>query len=234
MNVMTCRNCGAGLEADRIDSSLAVATCGHCGSLHEMPNAMADTSVQAGSVGSSSKSKRIDVALPSRFDVQKTETSLQVTWAVGGIFHGVVLTLMAAGFAYAALSSGMFFLLGGSLGLLYLAVVRTVNKRRIRVDRSSLQVAQGPMPWPGARTIDASDIEQLFATEHETRSESGEQDSKEIHISKHYRLSANTRSKGRVTILGGLRDPLQALWLEQEIEQVLGLSDRRVAGEHVL
>ena len=233
---MICRNCGAGLEAERIDSSLGIITCSHCGSLHDFPaDHVHPPSAEAASDTPSvpkAKLERKEVALPRKYKHRRTAGGMEVTWPVGGLFPGLVLVVIAAGFAYVSLTSGMYPLLIASAGILYFAAVQAFNKRRIRVDRARLQVTQGPLPWLGSRKLDASNIEQLFSTEHESRVKKGNDSDTRIEIRKHYRLSANTRDGARETILSGLGDPLQALWLEQEIERALGIGDKRVAGEH--
>lgn len=237
MNAMICRNCGAGLEADNIDSSLGVVTCAHCGGLHSIPGAKLDTRADYSTAGQDKDSVRakrtkpenINITLPSRFKVQRSDSSMEVTWAAGRVFHGIVLTIMAVGVIHAALSSGTPLLLLLSAALFYYALVRVFNKHCIRVDSARLQVTQGPLPWPGARKLDSRDVKQLFATEHKTKVENSD---KRTRIRKYYRLSANTHGDGRVTILNGLGDPLQVLWLEQEIERLLGISDKQVTGEY--
>ena len=164
----------------------------------------------------------------------ETQAAWEITWPAGGLFPGLVLSIFAGVFAYVAVTSGMLFLLIASAWFLYFAATRAFNNHRIRVDAARLEVAQGPLPWPGARKLDASDIVQLYATEQESRSETNNGGNRKVNVRKHYRLLANTRSRGRVKILSGLNDPLQALWLEQEIERLLGIIDKRVAGEHVL
>ncbi len=230
---MICRNCGAGLEAHRIDTSLGVVTCSHCGSLHDIPGDSVEQT--SGSTASKPvpKVQRHEVALPSRFKLRRSAGGMEVTWSAGGPLHGLVLSVMAVAVAYAALNSGVLPLLVASAGLLYYAAVRSFNKHRIRVDGASLRVSHGPLPWPGSRKLDASDIEQLYAMEHESRVETGSEGNRTTQVRKFYRLSANTRSSGRVTILNGLSDPHQALWLEQEIERLLSIDDKRVAGEYV-
>jgi len=73
--------------------------------------------------------------------------------------------------------------------------------------------------------LNTSDIEQLFSTQYEVRQETGPDDERRVEYRKYYKLSASTRSKGQVTLLRGLSDPLQAMWLEQEIERSLGIRD---------
>lgn len=238
MNAMICRNCGAGLEADRIDTSLGMVTCSHCGGLHDIPRAGigTDTTPESTSGTPIPRKQRSEVALPSRFKVRKGSGSMEVSWATGGLFPGLVLFLMASATVHMAVSSGMYFLLIASAGLYYLAAAKALNKHRIRVDSAHLQVAQGPLPWRGGRKLAASDIEQLYATEHTVRiqdqNSDNEQQSNTTRVRKHYGLSANSRKDGRVTILKGLHDPNQALWLEQELERLLGIADKHVTGSY--
>ncbi len=236
VNAMICRNCGAGLEADKIDRSLRVITCSHCGGMHDMP----DESVQhsAGvqnsinSKTSSPKLERQEVPLPNRFKVNRTPQGLEITWRVGRLLEGLVLLIVAGGFTYVAMMQGLYFLIAVSVGLVYTAAVRTFNEHRIRTGSNSLQVTQGPLPWLGARKLDVSDIAQLFSTEYETRIQTGGDGDRRTEVHKRYYLSAQTKAQKRVKLLSGLADPLQALWLEQEIERSLGIRDERVAGEH--
>lgn len=228
---MTCRNCGAGLTAGRIDTDLGVVTCNHCGSLHDLPDLPAASVSSAAAPQRYQRRPRLEVDLPNRFTVDKKPGSMQVTWPAGGAFQAVVLAVMTAGFAYAAISSGFHVLLLACIAFVYMAAVRLINTHRVRVDTARLEVVQGPLPWPGSRRINVSDIEQLFSTEHEVRTETGEGSDRRVQVRKHYRLSAKTKTQGRVTVLKGLSDPLQALWLEQEIEALLGIDDKAVAGE---
>lgn len=230
---MICRNCGAGLEIQGINTSLGVVTCSHCGSLHDIPNDSAERSSGSSNVSAiAKKSVRREVALPRRFKVRRTSGGMEIIKSAGGIFPGIVLSVIAAAFAHVAVTSGMWILLIASVGLFYFAAVRAFNELRIRVDGARLEITQGPLPSPGTRKLDSSDILQLYATAHESRQETGSGSDRRVNVRKHYRLLANTKSSGRVTILGGLSDPHQALWLEQEIERLLGIVDEPVAGEY--
>lgn len=230
---MICRNCGAGLEADGIDTSLGVVTCSHCGSLHDIPDNKFNNTANSANDAPKAKPKRTEVALPSKFRVRRGARSLEVTWPAGGIFPGFILLIIAGAFAYVALTSGFLFLLVASVGLFYFAAVQGFNENRIRVNEAHLEVTQGPLPKPGSHKLDASDIVQLYSTEHKSRAHAEKGGQQTVNVQTHYRLMANTHKNGRIRILSGLGDPHQALWLEQEIEGLLGIVDTSVAGEHV-
>lgn len=232
---MICRNCGAGLVADKIDTSLGIITCSHCGSMHELSENLRKPYSEAESADASSpKQERQEVALPKQFKAHRTASGMEITWPVGGIAQGLILLIIAAGFTYVALTQGMYFLIIAVVGLLYFAAVRTFNEHRIRTDSTSLQVKQGPLPWPGGVKLNVSDIEQLFSIEYETQHEIGNDSERRVEIQKYYQLTARTRTDQRVKLLRGLSDPLQALWLEQEIERSLGIRNKHVAGEHLV
>lgn len=234
MNAITCRSCGAGLEAGRIDSDLGVVTCSHCGSLHELPQSMGGKADSATGSGNASGRSRAEVGLPERFDVKRGASSLEVSWPVGQAIQGVVLLVIAGAFLYVAVTSGHLILLPVVLAIIYFAAVRAFNRNRVRVDAARVDVSQGPLPWPGAQKLDASSIEQLFVSEHESRVETGSDGDRRVEIRRHYRLSAATTDKRRVVLLSDPGGALQGLWLEQEIERVLGIGDKAVAGSHTL
>ena len=172
---MTCRNCGANLEAARIERSLGIVTCAHCGSLHEL----ARRTSGGGAAGATSRDPDahgagaadegtgpaadpgaavrgptpVPVSMPSSFDVRRGEGSLQVRWPKGRKAGAVVLFLIGLGWGGAAASSGLIFLVPVALAILYAAVVRGVNRTTLRVDGSRVRVMQGPLPWPGARDV---------------------------------------------------------------------------------
>lgn len=231
LNAQNCRNCGAGLEADRIDQTLRIVSCGHCGSMHDLPSSSVERSANDANT-SQPKLERQEVALPEQFKVHRSGAGIEITWPVGGMFQGIVLLVIAAAFSYVAVTEGMYFLIAASVALVYFAAVRAFNHHQIRTNSTDLRVTQGPLPWFGTRKFKSADIQQLFSVEYEIRTEQGSDNERRTVVRKNYKLLANTSAKNRATLLKGLADPLQALWLEQEIERALGIRDKRVAGEH--
>jgi hypothetical protein len=98
-----------------------------------------------------------------------------------------------------------------------------VNRTRISIESGDLIVRHGPLPWPGNRTIPTDDLTQLYCEEH-----IGSKGSRS------YSLNAMTKSaKKKISLLARLPDADQVLYLEQLLEQRLGLVDVPVAGEFV-
>lgn len=112
------------------------------------------------------------------------------------------------------------------LGLVYFTLSGFVNRTVVEAERGhALTVRHGPLPWPGAATLDAGAIAQLFVTA--TRRVDRDGDARTS-----YALAALTKDGARVPVLRTVGLPLEdALFLEQELERHLGLRDVPVAGE---
>lgn len=109
------------------------------------------------------------------------------------------------------------------IGLLYYTLAGFLNTTSIRVGRGSMNIRIGPIPWPGNKTLDTFDLEQFFCTEKIQHGKNGPNYSYEVHaVDKH-----NVQK----SIVTGLGDANQALYLEQELERFLDIEDQPVAGE---
>jgi hypothetical protein len=105
----------------------------------------------------------------------------------------------------------------------YTTVCGFVNRTRISIESGNLVVRHGPLPWPGNRTIPTEDLTQLYCEEN-----IGSKGSRS------YSLNAMTKSSTKkISLLASLPDAEQVLYLEQLLEQRLGLVDVPVAGEFV-
>jgi len=234
---MRCRNCGAALEAERLDRRLGIVTCAHCGGLHEFaraedggkgaPSPAADDARSGSSTG-----ERPLVPEPARFEVHRGDGTLQVRWRRGRKAGAVVLAGFALVWAFAAVGAGVFFLAPVSLVLLYLALLRGVNRTTLRVDARELSVRQGPLPAGRTRRLPRADITQLLARERINRTRTGSDGRGPVRVRRSYRLQALDRAGRKRLVVGGLTSPAQALWLEREIESLLGIEDVAVAGEY--
>jgi len=107
--------------------------------------------------------------------------------------------------------------------LTYSTVAHLFNATIITATRRALSIRHGPVPWIGNREIQASDIEQLYCGEKVSRGRNG--------TSASYELCALMRDGGKVKLLSGLGEREEALFIEQRVEEQLGIADARVAGE---
>ena len=129
-----------------------------------------------------------------------------------------------------ALSQGMWFMsLFGiihtavGIGLAYTVVAMFINSTAIRCQSGTIQIQHGPLPWKGNKTLNTADLQQLYVTKKVSHGKNG--------TSVTYNLEAVLKDNQRETLPKSLTDPDQALFIEQEIEQLLKIHDRPVAGE---
>jgi hypothetical protein len=83
-------------------------------------------------------------------------------------------------------------------------------------------VRHAPLPWLGSGTI--TGIRQLFSKERVHRSRHG-------YRSYSYQLHALLVGGKQRKVVSGLDEAPQVLWLEQAIEEHMGITDRPVGGE---
>lgn len=109
------------------------------------------------------------------------------------------------------------------VGLTYTALAGFYNKTTITVGMGKLTLHHSPFPWPGNRTVQASDLVQLYSEERVSRSKSGTRIT--------YQLSAISNQNKKIKLLSGLNSPDEARFFERQIEEQLGIQDRPVEGE---
>ena len=110
------------------------------------------------------------------------------------------------------------------IGITYSTLAGFFNKTFIDVNDYELSVSHGPVPWPAVHNLNSAQLEQLYSQEHISRGKNG--------ITRTYSVNAILKGDNRkVTLLSGLNKPEQALFIEQEVETHLDITDRHVPGE---
>ena len=142
------------------------------------------------------------------------------------VWNGIMVTMF-----WVALENGQHeMLLFGSvhaavgLGILYSVLMRLFNRTRITISYRDIEVRHGPFPWPGSRSIPVYELEQVYVRRVLIRTKNGTR-----HV---FRLIAVDKSDNEVVLLKSLESEDHALFIEREIETILGIKDRRVEGEH--
>jgi hypothetical protein len=108
-----------------------------------------------------------------------------------------------------------------------LSVARTMfNTTEIKADRAKLSVAIGPVPTKGSFSVPSSTLTQLFVVAKEHRHKG--------RYWKTFDVMARTRDGRELTIVGKLDNDRHATFIEQQVEKKLGITDRRVDGEHAV
>ncbi|MFC7338308.1 hypothetical protein ACFQY0_14025 [Haloferula chungangensis] len=225
---LKCKNCGSQLSPEDISPQLAAARCKHCNALFAIPTA---------APRGSEPLPRPKVPLPPGFEIHTAPNALQITrrWRSGMAWFLLFFTIFWNGFMIVwhtmALSSGMWHMsLFGiihtavGIGLAYTVAASFLNSTAIRCQPGSIQIEHGPLPWKGNLTLDTNGLQQLYVSEKINRGKNGSSTS--------YQLEAVLRDKRRKTLIKNLTDPDQALFIEQEIEELLKIRDRSVVGEY--
>ncbi len=108
------------------------------------------------------------------------------------------------------------------LNLTYYVLCRWFNCTRVRVGQGELSVRNGPLPWPGNKVVRTGDLKQLYAKEMVSRDRKG--------TSSSFEVRAITHSGRNILIVTDLESSEQALFIEQNIEQRLGIENEPVPG----
>ncbi len=109
------------------------------------------------------------------------------------------------------------------VGLTYYLIAGLVNSTTITVLNGLVKIVHGPIRVPGNREIKADALRQLYTKRIVHHSKNG--------TSTSYELRAMTADERDEKLLGGLEKQEQGLYIEQEIEKFLGITDRPIRGE---
>jgi len=109
------------------------------------------------------------------------------------------------------------------IGITYYALAGFYNKTLVLVGEGKLTIQHVPLPWPGNRVLQASDITQLYSQERVIRTRNGTQ--------LKYQLNAITHDNKKITLMSNLTAPDQVRFLEHKLEEYLGITDVPVEGE---
>ena len=222
---MNCKHCGAPLL---VVEGQKVLHCDYCGS-----NELQDASrLEAGFLQGW---QRLQIPMPKGFSVEKRNHELKITrdWFNWGVIAITFFCVVWDGFLVfwygIAISHHVWIMAAfgslhaaAGLAITYSALTGWLNETVIKVNTSRLEVTSGPLPVPGNKQLQASYIKQLYSRQKISRN-------KQTTFS--YEVHAITVDQKDETVLAGLTDSAQALYIEQEIERALGIKDQPVRGE---
>jgi hypothetical protein len=237
MNVLqlTCKSCGKPVPAEDVNLDKALAKCRICHAVFDITEV----------VGRNVRDAADDVVpKPRSFTLENWGPELVLThrWYSHGLWIAIPFVILWNGFlllffsvAIATLQdeksgpAGYFMLLFSivhaavGVGGIYAVLCGFFNRTVIRVSGGELAVRHGPIPYPGNRQILTADIKQLYCTETIHR---GKRSSRTT-----YNLLVKVKEGDKITLLSGLDDLDQGLYVEQQIEKYLGIQDKRVPGQ---
>ena len=106
-------------------------------------------------------------------------------------------------------------------GITYGVLAGFINRTVISFDRQQLSVRHGPLPWWGNRAVPIREIRQLFTKESNVKKNGAST----------YNLFYTTADGRAKKLLSGLDSPDTVVFIEQQIEGWLNISDQPVGGE---
>ncbi len=247
-----CKNCGIQLPDYDIDPYTAIGRCGSCCAVinfRDHPNfrgrVFADEEQQdeSGERPRTDGKIRMKVPMPASITVEQLGRQLRITrkwfnyscifmaffcifWDVSLItWYYFALTVYSKDpFSYTVMLLFPVLHVAVGIGLTYSTMAGFLNKTFIDVNDYELSISHGPLPWPAVHNINSAQLEQLYCQEHISRGKNG--------ITRTYSVNAILKGDNRkVTLLSGLNEPDQALFVEQEVETHLDIMDRHVPGE---
>ena len=122
----------------------------------------------------------------------------------------------------------IFIFIGACVAYFTIAIL--LNTTEIRVSNRRLTVKHGPVPVPGNVEVESSDIDQLWVEQKISTSSSSNSTSTSTSVS--YPLYLRTKDGTRKVLMRSSHDSELSLFLEQQIEDFLGIEDRAVRGEY--
>lgn len=227
---LNCVECETSIIAENINLEYYLAKCEKCHTVFDFKKQLDEA-----------PKKRAEVAMPSNIEVLRLRNELNISldwWSKDKkptflIFFTIFWNSVVSIFVLAALATGEWLMLAAisihltiGIGLVYYLLCKYFNKTTFRVTRGYLTTKHHPLPVPfyGAKDIPVSKIKQLYCKEYVAAT----QNKRPIYA---YAVYLNTKTRKEVKILKGLDTPQQALYVEQEVENFLGLIDKRIEDE---
>lgn len=229
--LLQCRACKNPLRGEDVNEALGIARCSHCHAVLDLRrgSAPAEEGVR----------KRPVVALPERFEVGNDRgMGLRISWRwfkwslIPAVFFcvvwdGFLVFWYATAFASADTPLMMILFplghLAVGIGITYSTLAGFLNTTELTVNSTNLRIKHGPLPWWGNRLIPSAELKQVFCREVTHRNKNGVSYSYTVHIQR----TNGTEQK----ILSGLAQVDQAVFIEQQLEQHLRITDVAVVGE---
>jgi hypothetical protein len=237
-DTVTCPSCGSTLREMDISRETMAGRCPACHTLIDL-HAAGMAPAAPGFVDGEYDDGRevLPVPLPARVQVQVRGRDLTIVrrWFSWGyvlllVFCVIWFGFLAAWYGLAFLSDApllfkLFPLIHVAAGVFiaYLTLAGFVNRTTLAIERDHLTVHHGPLPWPGSLDVPTLQLDQLFCTQHVSRGRNG--------TTVRYNVEALLKDGRHVKVVQGLEAREQALFIEQTLEQHLGIRNRRVRSE---
>ena len=218
----SCPQCNALISTEEASSERRLNTCPACHTLFQVD----PEQPPAGPVWP-------ELVLPKGVTVKSSADELHIVYrwfgtkhiiaGITGLFMGSVVFFIAADdiktlFIFLVCPHSWF-----SVGFIYYALTGFFNSTTIRATPNHLHVSHGPLPLWGKKQLSPQTIEQLYIKEKKRKNKNS--------TTYTYQVRVQVKDGKDKLLVKELDTPLQALYLEQELEHYLGIEDRPVPGE---
>ncbi len=230
-----CNSCRLPIPPQDINLEMAIAKCPACGEVFSFLEHL-------GSEAVASPASRLPAPKPKRFVVEEigSELTISYRWFTPVLFFMVFFCLFWDGFMVMWYSIAISQILNGqpagwamaAVGLLHLAIgigitystlASFLNRTEIKLSGGTLTVRHGPMRWSGNHTLRMDEILQFYCSDKI-------QSNRRRHW-RTYQLNVLKKDGSKVVLLSGLGEAEESLFLEERLEQKLGIAPRQVPGE---
>ena len=225
---LQCPNCGRSIAAKDVNIAKALAKCNHCDVVFNFEEQLKVPTFH-----------KPEALLPSGMEVLRLRSALEIDikWSKTNSTFLLIFTIF---WNAIVIPMGLFALMAGDwamllilsvhlsigIALLYYMLTVFLNTTYISVDSYNLSIEHRPLklPFYSNQYIPIFEIEQLFVE----RYSSGKTNGRPMYA---FALYAILKNKERIKLIKGLKVYQQALYLEQEIERFLKITDQAVEDE---
>ncbi len=225
-----CKSCDSQINAQNINIEKAIAKCTNCNAVFSIAEQVDAVDIQ---------NNREPVPMPTSITMKASGLGLPicrrwfspvfiflaffcVLWngflvfwylmAFGGDETPIIVKIFPVGHV----AVGVF--------ITYYTIAGFLNTTKLHINQNIMSIKHSPLPWFGNQTLELHNIQQLYCTNHyHTRKNGGGYYT--------YRLNAILSNGKKKKLLSGLTEPDQALYIEQEVENNLGIASRKIKGE---
>lgn len=236
-----CPDCRGTVPVEDLDLSTTLARCRSCNKVFSFGKflpAVAAPNFPASEPSSDEDLERVELPLPRGLKIDEAAGRMKITrsWFHPTILFLAFFCLFWDGFLVVwysiALTQGLWIMavfpvihVAVGIGLTYTVLLGFVNKTTFEIGHDRLKITHGPLPsWTKASDITAPTIAQLYVKRNVSHTKNGSQTN--------YELQAILADGRHVQIAENIENESQALYLEQSIEDFLGIEDAPVEGSY--
>jgi len=229
-----CPSCGG---RTNISTDADQFICDYCGNSHafQLPTRNKTELVESRAGGNY---KHRLVPRPSSVNIQRKDGCIELSWRWFSVKYLFLLFFVIAWDGFLIFWYSMAFGFGGApwimfvfpiahvavgITLTYTTLAGLFNRTTIKIGKKDFIVHHDPFPWPGELNVPVSDVDQLYCTKKISH---GKNDT-----SISYMLKALLKDGSEKKLISNLESPMVGYFLERQVEKILNVSDRPVAGE---